>query len=327
MPESLSSGKLNQSAINQNYLYERKLSARVKKRDVTSRANLGMQIHDVGIYAEHREISTSSENDGRVQFSKRFRFPQNFFAPGVMPVTFVKLGYRRGARTGITESINNPTPNGVDVRARSATDATFEEGMDYFANILAVGPTTTSSPANGDFMPVNFGTPEEDLPVSSLALNTLADNSSYLEHHRVKSVIRNVDLVSNDPDFYLRYLNDNLVVYGHYEEFYWEETSGGYNADKNNTTDQDVPKKFTRSFEFPNELFAPDIQPVVIYNVGAKVLSSPGTEVRRLTVILHDVKRKGFRLDIKENSASLNFASNQLYFCSYIAIGEEQRWD
>lgn len=313
-------------ASNQNYLYERKLSGRMRVRDSASDEVIHRQENDLMLFAEYRELVVSSSDDGKQTFTKRIRFPADLFAAGVKPVTFIMLGYKRKSIPKLAQIVRNPTANGATILARTRPNELFEEDMEYFANILAIAPTTITG-QTVDYTPVDFGSDEEDLLVSSLALNTLASNSKYINRFRSKAVIRNVDYFDKDPDFYLRYLNDNLVVFGEYEEFFFEDETRDKNADRDDATEQEAPKKFVRYFPFPKHLFAGQQQPVVIYNIGAKVVSEPGTEIRQLTCMLKTVSKRGFRLEITEHSSDKSFADNQLYFCSYIAIGERQKYD
>lgn len=298
----------------------------MRVRESSSGDVIHRQENDLVLFAEYRELTVSSEDDGKQTFTKRIRYPTNMFAPGVMPATFIMLGYKGKSIPKLGQIVKNPTSNGGTILARTRPNDLFEEGMDYFANILAVAPSSITG-QTADYTPVDFGSEEEELSVTSLSLNTLATNTKYLNRFRAKAVIRNVDYFDKDPDFYLRYLNDNLVVFGEYEEFFFEDETRDKNADRDDSTEQETPKKFVRYFPFPKHLFAGQQQPVVIYNIGAKVVSEPGTEVRQLTCMLKTVSRRGFRLEISEHSSDKSFADNQLYFCSYIAIGERQKYD
>jgi hypothetical protein len=287
----------------------------MRQRDPSSRDVVGHVNHDIKIYAEYRQIQTNNGDNGKSFFRKEFKMPSDFFANGTMPVCFVNLEYRGKAISKINPIISSPDPHSITLRAHSNGD-TFEDGMNYFANILVLSLGSNTVPTT-NFLPVDWGEDDEKLQISSLALNQMAENIDYLTHNRVQGSLRNVDYRTKDPDFYVRYLNNRLILYGKYEEFNPIDD----NFDKNDNTDEDAPKKFIRSFEFPQHIFNIDAHPVVIANVGAKI-STTTEPVRQLSCILKEVRAKGFKLEIREHSPTYSFTQDQIYFVSYIAVGE-----
>lgn len=288
-------------------------------REPVSRDTIGNINQNICVYGDYVHVSTNGADAGANNFEKNVYFPTGFFADNIMPVCLYSLEYRGDAVHRILPVLGESNHNRGRIRADSQL-ADFDENQDYFANVIAFGVNSTV-PDGNTFMPINWGTEDEDLQVSSEALNQMAGNDDYLVHNKVTSTLSNVDYVTDDRDYFVRYLNDNIILYGKYDEFSPLQSEG---FNKNDDAESDHPKKITRTFEFPDNLFKNNIHPVVVANVGAKIAANDNNSdaIRKISCILKDVKRKGFTLEIWEMSEAQEFASGDVYFVSYLAMGE-----
>lgn len=319
MSEFLTSKKLNKSASNQLFLHSKKARARFHLRDPSSRDTLGMTEQNLAIYADYRRISTNNGDIDVTKFEKSIRFPENLFAPGIMPVVLCSLEYQGDAVHKSLATIEHANSDRVRLRVETQGPL-FKSDQDYWANIIAISPTSTTADQNA-FTPVDWGTEEENLKISSRALNQMAENDDYLLHNKVSGTISNVDYLTKEQNYYVRYLNNHLIVYGKYHEF--NPMKDQFNKSDDST--DGTPKKFIMHFDFPDNIFKQGVQPVVVANIGAKVAANADNSdaIRKLTCILKEVKRNSFALEIRELSNTQEFSILDTYFVSYVVIGEK----
>jgi hypothetical protein len=319
MSEFLTSGKLNKSARNQLFLYAKKARARFHLRDASSRETFGFTEQNLAIFADYRRVSTNNGDVDATKFEKSVRFPENMFASGIMPVVLCSLQYQGDAVHKTLPTVEHANSNRTNIRIETQGPL-FNTDQDYWMNVIAISPTTTTTDEN-TFLPVDWGEDDEDLKVSSRALNQMAENDDFLNHNRVMGTLSNVDYVTKEQDYYIRYLNNHLLLYGKYHEF--NPMNDTFN--KSDDSRDGVPKKFIMNFEFPDNLFKRTAHPVVVANVGAKVAANNDNSeaIRKLTYILKEVRKGSFSIEIRELSNTQAFSTRDTYFISYIVIGEK----
>jgi len=318
--EAVNNRKFNRESTNQVYLSNRKMYGNMKGRYATGDREYvgGLQDQHISFYADYRQVTTTPKDDGEGKFKKTIQFPSNLFDSEVLPAVFVTPGAERGAKRQVSSFILNPTSTSAETRILAFNETKFESDMDYFLSTLVVS-STNLTPANYNFMPVYWGSDDEKLQISSLAVNQMAENTDYQHHHAISGTLRNVDFLTKNPNPIIKYLNDEIVMYAKYEEF--SPSNDLYN--KNDSADSDEPKMFMAKFEFPRAgLFRPDIQPVVVCSVGAKIVAEPGTEIRVISHTLKEVRSSGFSIFFREWSRTSNFSTQDVYFINYIAIGD-----
>lgn len=317
--EYLRNKEMNDATENQLFLHENKVDAYIRHRENDGDRSLGtppVLRANLNIYSEYRAITTSNRDNGEEYFEKTITLPDDMFSGAVVPIVFGKVGYFGKAVKKVNEVIHSPATPDFKLRVQSLGNE-FDDNMDYFANIMVVGPENLET--NDDqYLTVDWGTRSQKIQITSELLNQQAENSRYLYHNRPAAYHRNVSR-EGVPDDGIVYLNNRVIMYANYVEF--KPDSDTFR--RSETTDDDAPKSFTHEFFLPNQMFNPLIKPVVIHNVGAKIAAEPGTEIRKISSVLKRTGTQSFVIQIIEHAPEDNFSSADVYFCSYIVIGEE----
>lgn len=316
--EQLKSSKLNDQAGNQLYLFNRKLEAlmqNVSPQDTRPVNTPNTLNDDIVTYSEYREIETGHSDDGASAIEKNISFPSDLFIAGTAPVTFCSVIYFGNALKRMNAIIKNVNADGFVFKGVSLNNNTFNDNDKYALNIFAISPTDLT-PNDHIYADVDWGTNDEKIPITSQALNQMLSNTRYLNQRKVSPYHKNVDAITKDPDPTVQLISDRVIMAGGYEEFSPDDKTFA----KSQNTNDVVPQSFTIVFDLPSQLFHIDYQPVVIANVGPKNAHADGS-IKKVSSILKKVSPTSFTLEIRENAPTQVFEPNDVYFCSYIAVG------
>lgn len=327
--EELRVKKLDDMSGNELYLFNKKLEARIHSiqpgivRTLNVPANL---TNNIVFYAEYRDITTNSKDANESQFEKTIRLPSGMFAGGVMPITFSNIGVYRGkAIKRVNSVVKNPKPGEFIAHVDTLANNNFEEDMDYFLNIFAIGPSVIEAAITQNFEDVTWGTASAPEEITDTKINQMAINGEYLNKKKVQGFMLNMDSITKTPDDLIIYLNDNIALYAKYDEFKFDGVRSNRNDDDkqghSDDTDDETPNVFTRQINLPKYLFNPRTQPVIIYSAGPK-LATDSEPIRKISSILKNVKSRSFTVQFKEHSQTSNFTQGEVYFISFVAIGE-----
>lgn len=149
--------------------------------------------------------------------------------------------------------------------------------------------------------------------ITSDRLNKMVENDLFLKNRKVRGALRNMDRSGNESTN-MRYIKENLIVIGGYNEF-------RPGSDFPNPKAEGVKKVapvFEKTFNFPKSGFSPVFLPVVVATVGTK------RGLKRISYTLKRVTTGSFTIAIREFDKDLYFTKDMDYFICWIAMGVQQ---